>query len=55
MQTKRAGNMHMLRPEEGILGDNYSLALLSMKVWPITFGSTISKKIISVHTLSGNE
>ncbi len=31
MQTQRAGNMHKLRPEKGILGHNYSLALLRMK------------------------
>lgn len=45
MQTEHAGNM--LRAKEGILGYNYSLALLGMKVWPITFGSTM--KIILTH------
>lgn len=43
MQTQRAGNMHKLRSEKGILGHNYSLALSNMKIWPVTFGSTIIK------------
>lgn len=41
MQTQRAGYMHMLRPEKGILGHNCSLALLHMKIWPVAFGSTM--------------
>lgn len=44
MQTRRAGNMRNLQPEKGILGHNYSLALLRMKIWPVTFGSTMIKK-----------
>lgn len=41
MQTQRAGNMHKLGPEKGILGHKYSLALFSMKIWSVTFGSTM--------------
>lgn len=49
MQTQHAGNM--LRPKEGILGNNYSLALLSMEVWPVTFGSTIVKEISTIQSV----
>ena len=40
MQIQRIWNMQKSGAEKGILGHNYSLAMLSMTIWVVTFGST---------------